>query len=389
MHKRNNKKYFIVVVLLLLVGISIGYAFIITTFNITGKSNIRKNSWDIHFENIVVRNGSVEAIKLPTINNKATVDFEVKLNLPGDFYEFTIDVVNDGTIDAMIDSIVKTPNLTDGQKKYLNYIIEYQNGEEITKNQLIEKESYLRLKIKIEYKKDIMISDLPGVAENLTLGFTLNNIQADDSRVIVKNHGIITSNGDINEIGTIVTIGTELFYTIGTEENNVKLLSMYNLYVGNNVNINGDVTPLINPTGIQSELAKGWIGGPSVAIGTTAFSSINQKETNYNDYNGSIIEKYVNNYQNYLETNFDVDIREARLISYNELTNQETFACKEKAHCSRKYPWIYSTSYWTGTSFENTYIWRIHATGTFATHHYYGDDSYGERPVIVISKDYF
>ena len=31
--------------------------------------------------------------------------------------------------------------------------------------------------------------------------------------------------GDINEIGTIVTIGDQQFYTIGTEGDNVKLLS--------------------------------------------------------------------------------------------------------------------------------------------------------------------
>ena len=47
------------------------------------------------------------------------------LILPGDFYEFTVDIVNNGIIDTMIDSINKALDLIVAQEKYLNYIIEY------------------------------------------------------------------------------------------------------------------------------------------------------------------------------------------------------------------------------------------------------------------------
>ena len=95
-----NKKYTLFLIVLLC--ISIGYAVLNTTLNINGKSSISKNTWDVHFDNVVVNSGSVEAIKIPTIENYTTLDFEAKLNLPGDYYEFTVDVVNNGTIDAMI-----------------------------------------------------------------------------------------------------------------------------------------------------------------------------------------------------------------------------------------------------------------------------------------------
>lgn len=49
--------------------------------------------------------------------------------MPGEFYEFTVDVVNEGSIDAMIDSVVKTPELTSAQAKYIKYEISYENGE--------------------------------------------------------------------------------------------------------------------------------------------------------------------------------------------------------------------------------------------------------------------
>ena len=149
---------------------------------------------------------------MPTIDNDTKIDFEVKLNLPGDFYEFTVDVVNNGTIDAMIQDVVKEPELNENQKKYLNYIIEYENGEEVTTKQLVEKESFVRLKVKVELRKDIDPSDLPEVGDVLYLSFTVNYQQADNTGVSVKDNGIKVkpvASGDINEIGTIVTIGDQ------------------------------------------------------------------------------------------------------------------------------------------------------------------------------------
>ena len=210
--KCNKKNKFIIMVFILMLCITIGYAALNRTLNINGRSNISKNTWNIHFDNIVTTNGSVEAVKIPTIENSTSVDFEVALNLPGDFYEFTVDVVNNGTIDAMIESIEKTPVLTEKQEKYLNYIIEYENGEEVTTKQLVEKESFVRLKVKVELRKDIDPSDLPDVGDVLYLGFTVNYQQADNTGVSVKDNGIKVkpvASGDINEIGTIVTIGDQ------------------------------------------------------------------------------------------------------------------------------------------------------------------------------------
>ena len=396
--KIRRKKNYIIFVLLLLVCISVGYAVINTTLNINGKSSISKNTWDVYFDNVVVRDGSVEAVKIPAISDKTTVDFEVTLNLPGDFYEFTVDVVNDGSIDAMIDNIEKTPDLSTEQQKYLNYTITYENDEAITTKQLVKKEEFVRLKVRVEYKSNLTATDLPTNNETLILGFNVNYVQADVSGVNVNNNGVKVINvvsGDINEIGTIVTIGDQQFYTIGTEVDNVKLLSMYNLYVGNSKDENRNVTPLANPTGKQSELAKGY-EYDSVnetdkfpIIGTTPFSSDVQKGTNYSDYVGSIVEGYVNNYKNIIETDYGIDIVEARLITYDELTNSETFACEEFGECSDKYPWIYSTTYWSGSAYNATYVWFVYSIDRFGYYSYIYDDGAGVRPVIVISKSLF
>ena len=189
MKKKNNKSY-VWLAVFALIGITIGYAVLSTTLNINGKSTISKNTWDVHFDNINVTDESVEAVKLPTIEDDTTVDFEIALNMPGDFYEFTVDVVNGGSIDAMIESINKTPILTEEQAKYLDYTITYQNNIEITSKQLVKKDESVRLKVRVELRKDIDPSDLPVVGDVLYLSFTANYQQADETGISVSDNGV-------------------------------------------------------------------------------------------------------------------------------------------------------------------------------------------------------
>ena len=368
--KRNSN--FIIFIIIALFCITIGYAALSSTLNINGKSSISKNTWDVYFDNVQVKDGSVEAVKIPKVTDKTTVDFEVALNMPGDFYEFNVDVVNNGTIDAMIESVVKEPELTDAQKKYLNYIIEYENGEQIASKQLVKKEEFVRLKVRVELRKDIDSSDLPEVGDVLYLGFTVNYVQADNTAVGVPDNGVyklISASGDINEIGTIVTIGDQQFYTIGTEGDNVKLLSVNNI--------------TISDTPIQSDSA-----------GETLYASSSHQGKNFTDYNGSLVEFYVNNYKNVLES-FGVEIISARVITYEELIDSNTFNCYYE-YCSEEYSWIYSTSYWTSSpewydsEHENLFIISS-GTGLYGTSEAMSAIGVknGVRPVIIISKEYF
>ena len=271
---KKNRGLYVILILTILFGVSVGYAVLSKTLNITGNSLVKQNTWDVHFENVIVTRGSVEAITLPTIDNTAlSVNFNFFLNLPGDFYEFTVEVHNDGSIDAMIDSITKTPELTDEQNKYMNYIIEYQNGEQITSNQLIKKDEFVRLKVRVEYRSDVREEDMPSTQETINFGFVLNYVQSDDKGTVVINNGVKvepTANGALDEIGTIVTIGTEQFYTIGTEGENVKLLSMYNLYVGNECTSNSPTSCIPygeEADGMQNPDMRGWIPESNIRKG--------------------------------------------------------------------------------------------------------------------------
>ena len=170
--------------------------------------------------------------------------------------------------------------------------------------------------------------------------------------------------------------------------------------VGNEVNISDDgdpiVTPLANSTGLQSEDAIGlkWdvetespIGFPW--YGTVAFATEDKHGTNYSDYNGSLIETYVNDYAVKLES-MGVNIESARLITKDELTSDEIGCSDTGRTCTGSaYPWIYSTTYWSGSAYDTSYVWVVRSYGNFSYTRYDSDNDFGVRPVIIISKSIF
>ena len=398
--RKKNKFFNFILIILILFGVSVGYAAINRTLNITGNSEVSKNTWDLHFENVRVTYGSVETDTSPIIdNNNLSVYFSFNLDLPGDFYEFTVDVLNKGTIDAMIDSISKTPELTDFQKKYLNYTIEYENGEAISSKQLLASYSLVRIKVRVEYRTDIAESDLPSVFETLNLGFTVNYVQGDISASKVNDNGVknhVVAHGDINEFGTIVSIGTEKFYVIGTEGDNVKLFAMYNLYVGGSYNQSDDMwIEYEKATGMQKDTMLGYVSGENLSNGTTLFSNYANGSYYNNNYSNSIIVEYVNNYKNKLEDYFGVKVENATLISISELTSEE-IGCKYRTDyddyvCDKnEYQWVFDSSYWTRTEAGNyDFVWAICESGYLSRVHFNNSAIAGVRPVIEISKDEF
>ena len=108
MKENKRTKYYIIVLLLVLV-MGIGYAAIQSTLNINGTAMIKISGWNVHFENLHVTDGSVainttagDVAAAIEDTNKTSIDYVVTLEKPGDFYEFTVEAVNGGTMDAKI-----------------------------------------------------------------------------------------------------------------------------------------------------------------------------------------------------------------------------------------------------------------------------------------------
>ena len=176
------------IVLVSVFTLTIAYAALNAVLTIQGSAQVSSADWDIHLANPRVTGGSATT-DVPIIKSNNSVEFSTTLNMPGDFYEFTVDVVNDGSIDAMIEKVTKTPELTTEQAKFLKYEITYQNGESITTKQLLAKDTSMPIKVRIEYRKDLTSFDLPTGQVVLDLALELDYIQSDGTGSIVVDNG--------------------------------------------------------------------------------------------------------------------------------------------------------------------------------------------------------
>lgn len=183
---KNNFSTFFLVLILLVLGI--GYAYLNTTLSINGTSNIDRSVWDVYFDNIQVTDGSVtgsQVIDEAEVVDDTTVEFHINLKKPGDFYEFTVDAKNDGTIDAMIETVEKKLNgvVVTTLPVYLNYSVTYEDGIEILNNHILAAESLETYKVRIEYRTDIDPDDLPSSAQSLSLSFGVEYVQANGNAI--------------------------------------------------------------------------------------------------------------------------------------------------------------------------------------------------------------
>jgi hypothetical protein len=194
---RNNTRNRIMIALIVVLAISIAYAAISTTLKINGSALFKKQTWSVYWANPQVTTGSATSTP-PTVsedegdpsNTKAT--WNTTLTNPGDFYEFTIDAINEGTIDAMIDGT--SFDLPNNLPDYIDYTITYDDGQDIEEGHVLPKaddsttpptptvETY---KIRVEYDPskatEETIANIP--AEGVTYTFTagVDYSQADSS----------------------------------------------------------------------------------------------------------------------------------------------------------------------------------------------------------------
>lgn len=176
---RKGKKMIGVIILLILVlSITVGYSTLSSTFRINGVSKITNATWDLHFSNIKVTEGSVTATKNPTIleTDSLVLSYEVNLVIPGDYYEFTVDVVNDGGIDVELESLPRISG-AEGTEDFVKYTVTYGDDTDPKVKDKINSGDSQTYKVRVEFLKDIDISDLPETERSLNLTAEFDYIQ--------------------------------------------------------------------------------------------------------------------------------------------------------------------------------------------------------------------
>lgn len=143
-----------------IIFIGVGYAIFTTSLNINGTVDVDKTDWDVHFENLQIVEDTTGDARATIRNTNTVVDYTVSLEKPGDTFSFTVDVVNDGTVDAMI-GVIAPSGLTEEQEKYINYNVHYDDDIELELNQELESKDTKTIIVEVEYdyNSDILLEE--------------------------------------------------------------------------------------------------------------------------------------------------------------------------------------------------------------------------------------
>ena len=187
--KRKLPKYFFIISLALFLFVGIGYSVINSNLTMQGNVVRKATSWSIGFSNPVFDTGS-KTSPTPTITNGTTMTMNVNLTNPGDIYAFTVDLTNNGSVPALINTLNIT-ELTEEQKVYLRWKVEYEDESPLEVGDILKAGETKKVHIYLEYK-NLRAKDLyPSSNVNINLTVQANFYLPEES----FNTVTITKNG--------------------------------------------------------------------------------------------------------------------------------------------------------------------------------------------------
>ena len=440
--KKNKKNKTLLTVLILLLAITIGYAAIATTLKINGSADVKSARWNVYWDenSIQVTSGSVETSQgngaRVTDAGKTQIEYSVELSEPGDFYEFTVDAVNEGSLNAKIapNGVKNNVYESDGTTpknlpNYIGYTVKYaENDVDVTAGDVLEAKkgntpTRKKYKVRVWYKTDIDPSTLnESTTETLKLVFEVDYVQGEKSGQQSAVRIIKGTKGNLQP-GDIIGIGeTEDFYVVSSNQEKTVLISKYNLLVGfsKNESTNYEDTYMSPSTpgyGLQSVDAIGYDGRYYYA--TVGFSSTNYWDDGnhtllspYNAngasydgnpkpfvYNSSLttapdfandgfntsgysIAYYVEQYKTKLIEMGAPSTITGRLLTFEEATS---LGCDANENTCPEGSFITKTPFWLGSANDTRDVWSVYSNSSnFYNSHYDYYDEYGVRPVIEI-----
>ena len=93
--------------LVAVLGLTVAFASLSQTLTINGSAAVNAASWDIHFEKTSGKETETEGAATftePTLSGTTIENFSATLTKPGDSVTYYFDIVNNGTIDAVVSS---------------------------------------------------------------------------------------------------------------------------------------------------------------------------------------------------------------------------------------------------------------------------------------------
>ena len=237
---RTKNKIVIIMCCLMFVMV-IGYAAFSTNLNINGTANIA-STWKVEFTSIeeVSKSSGVTVKTAPTASGTMAT-FDVAFTSPGDSIEYDITIKNNGTLDAVIDSIKTTNTGSDAIKFEVSGV---------TEGDTLAKQATTKVKVKISYDSSVTTQPT-SLSRTLTLNIIyVQNVSysitdkptssVDDSsdvvfrseanvasfvRVEVDNKVVDPANYTVTEGSTIITLKKEFLATLTTGIHTLSIVS--------------------------------------------------------------------------------------------------------------------------------------------------------------------
>ncbi len=212
---RKEHKYLLLIVILLSLGV--GYAFLNANLTINGTANIKDNTWNVHFVNYQRSyNSTASTISEPVIEGDTTteISYEVSFQEPGDYYEFTVDVINTGTLNAIIDSLETTvfdgDNELSGIPDYFDYSVTYGNGNEYVLPHELKIKIKDTLLVSLGFKRDITAAQYEEIAgKSFRFNMKVNSIQGSNAGAPTY---VYTNSPQYNYVGEELPIEAHVYH---------------------------------------------------------------------------------------------------------------------------------------------------------------------------------
>ena len=323
-----------------LVFIGVGYAVISSNLKLNGSMTLNKITWDVHFENFEELYNNTVTYTKTISNNNTSLTYNVNLNKPGDIFEFTIDVVNNGNIDAMLSNIGSN-GLTSAQQQVMDYSLKYLDGTTPTVKDSLKVGEVETFVVSVKTKANITNSQLNATDTNLTLTFTPTYAQDDGtstrrndnlSSTIIKLNGgkaAIEAKGTPQARESVTTkvgmyyimddYGKSYFYRGLVDDNNI----IFNDICWKIIRINGNGTIRVIYNGLASNNTCN-ATGTSTEIGNSVFNLSgdntyigymhgNASSTTYNDTHKNL---YNSNIKTTIDTWYENNISNTNYKKY-------------------------------------------------------------------------
>lgn len=424
---KTKKQRKIMVLIILLLAVTIGFALLSTTLKINGTAGIKKNTWNIHWNrsSVSVASGSVEAsdpVVGTTTATDDTVSFDVELELPGEYYEFEIDAINEGSIDGKIQldenfivyksngSIISLPD-------YMNFSVTYADNTTPQSGDVLKHGESKTYKIRVEIDEDADENDLANIPPEIKIEIKVSYIQHKEEACMAptavysstgtKQEGLLgvayldprdlsascNENNSLSYTGVTGGCMKWYIYDCDAETGTYKLLLDHN--TSGDIRWSSSGNNYDTPDAINERLAEdtpGWLGNPRLITIEEVAGIVNA--TSFNKNNST---NYVFNTGTIQENNYTAMSKGASKYSwlFENTQNCEMYGCDREDNST--YPSGSKTStekekiygYWTSSypSNESIVVWYVEFYGDMSLYDSYSRKRAGIRPVITLTKE--